>query len=81
MEKNEKLNTQTPYETESTKSLQELNLLDDFLFDVATEDLEAKEHIPSADAHFQDAGNQRGNCRAPHPHGGKAQLAENQDIV
>ena len=41
MEKNEKLNTQTPYETESTKSLQELNLLDDFLFDVATEDLEA----------------------------------------
>ncbi len=40
MEKNEKLNTQTPYETESTKSLQELNLLDDFLFDVATEDLE-----------------------------------------
>ena len=27
--------------TESTKSLQELNLLDDFLFDVATEDLEA----------------------------------------
>lgn len=36
MEKTEKLNTQMRQETEGRKSLQELNLLDDFLFDVTT---------------------------------------------
>lgn len=41
MGRTEKLNMQMLDETEGRKSLQELNLLDDFLFDVATEDLEA----------------------------------------